>query len=549
MPSKSPEQAALMRAAAHGWKKPGGGGPSQAVGREYMNADRGYEEGGPVEGMTFKQMLRSMGGGSFDLGNIFKLMQGIEDGTYYKDSDGLIYSNQPTILGDQGDSGPYPSLTPMIRPNGVTAPPTEPVEPVAQGPGNRGGRGPGGGGRGNRGGGGRGGRGGGGRGGGGGGNTPPRIIPPGIDPTTGVPPVDGGDDAPPYVAPAAGRESEYSIALAAHNDRIKNIFGSAEGGAVGYEEGGVVRPGHAEEKPNPYDIEQQPALHNMWERKYHVDPPPPPPPPPEPEELGWLDILMGKKTASETRTERELEEMEQARGGHVRGYAGGGLAAAMGPVGMRGPQRMQPGKPMPPQGAGGVRGMMNQIRGQRGDPRSMPPQGGGGKGGIRAMMQRMQQQRQGQGGGGFDPRRSGPKLDPRSMPPQQPPGMDPRMSGPKYGGPSRTMPTMPPRGGMPPGRGMPRRGMGVPPIGGGGTGEPPQIEGGPQIPSNMQGQLQTMRMRNRPRRGFSGPAGAGGPGGGGNRVGMQDQQGGLARALQRGTGRPPTSRRSGFPGR
>jgi hypothetical protein len=39
MPSKSPEQAKLMRAVAHGWKMPGGGGPSQAVARDFMNSD------------------------------------------------------------------------------------------------------------------------------------------------------------------------------------------------------------------------------------------------------------------------------------------------------------------------------------------------------------------------------------------------------------------------------------------------------------------------------------------------------------------------------
>lgn len=36
---------------------------------------------------------------------------------------------------------------------------------------------------------------------------------------------------------------------------------------------------------------------------------------------------------------------------------------------------------------------------------------------------------------------------------------------------------------------------------------------------------------------------------GGNRVGPADQQGGLARAMQKQTGRPPISRRSAFPGR
>jgi hypothetical protein len=38
VPSKSPAQEKLMRAAAHGWKKPGGG-PSVAVGKEFMHAD------------------------------------------------------------------------------------------------------------------------------------------------------------------------------------------------------------------------------------------------------------------------------------------------------------------------------------------------------------------------------------------------------------------------------------------------------------------------------------------------------------------------------
>jgi hypothetical protein len=39
VPSRSPAQAKLMRAAAHGYKIPGGGGPSVAVGKEFMRAD------------------------------------------------------------------------------------------------------------------------------------------------------------------------------------------------------------------------------------------------------------------------------------------------------------------------------------------------------------------------------------------------------------------------------------------------------------------------------------------------------------------------------
>lgn len=40
MPSKSPAQAKLMRAVAHGWKKPGGGGPSKKVAKEFVMADK-----------------------------------------------------------------------------------------------------------------------------------------------------------------------------------------------------------------------------------------------------------------------------------------------------------------------------------------------------------------------------------------------------------------------------------------------------------------------------------------------------------------------------
>jgi len=111
--------------------------------------------------------------------------------------------------------------------------------------------------------------------------------------------------------------------------------------------------------------------------------------------------------------------------------------------------------------------------------------------------------------------------------------------------PGRRIP--PPPGKQPPGGsgpfvppgGFPRR----PPVYPGGPGGPlptgPQLPmGGPRVPPNLQGYLQKMRMQNRPP---SGPVG-----GGGNRVGMQDQQGSMARALQRGTGRPPMSRRSAF---
>ena len=40
MPSLSEKQARLMRAVAHGWKKPGGGGPPVLVAREFVRADK-----------------------------------------------------------------------------------------------------------------------------------------------------------------------------------------------------------------------------------------------------------------------------------------------------------------------------------------------------------------------------------------------------------------------------------------------------------------------------------------------------------------------------
>ena len=41
MPSTSPAQAKLMAAVAHGWHKPGGGGPPVSVAKEFNKADTG----------------------------------------------------------------------------------------------------------------------------------------------------------------------------------------------------------------------------------------------------------------------------------------------------------------------------------------------------------------------------------------------------------------------------------------------------------------------------------------------------------------------------
>ena len=65
MPTVSPEQKRLMLAVDHGWKKPGGGGPSRAVAHDFVEADKKagrtmnkeyqgrtakYAQGGPVVG-------------------------------------------------------------------------------------------------------------------------------------------------------------------------------------------------------------------------------------------------------------------------------------------------------------------------------------------------------------------------------------------------------------------------------------------------------------------------------------------------------------------
>ena len=56
MPSTSPAQARLMRAVSHGWRKPGGGGPSVSVAKDFVAADKA--KGTPMKkgGHTMKAM-------------------------------------------------------------------------------------------------------------------------------------------------------------------------------------------------------------------------------------------------------------------------------------------------------------------------------------------------------------------------------------------------------------------------------------------------------------------------------------------------------------
>jgi integrin beta 3 len=213
--------------------------------------------------------------------------------------------------------------------------------------------------------------------------------------------------------------------------------------------------------------------------------------------------------------------------------------------------------------APGGGGMMSRVGGR--------PQ----RGGLAAMQQQAQQQQAGFAGRlppGIDPQAvaANPEgyaqwaADPRSagargVPTKPMPGP----SGPYNPGPVVNLPppspggtvydqNWPPRGPMAPGgdpfapgEGIPGGGN-IPPwkrLPGGRPQVPPspggEITGGPRVPPNQRGYLQKQRMMNRPP---SGPVG----GGGGNRVGMADQQGALARAMQKGTGRAPMSRRMAF---
>ena len=369
------------------------------------------------------------------------------------------------------------------------------------------------------------------------------------------------------------------------NSGIDETLNWLKGGHVNYyEEGGEVRPGHAEGK-NPHNRLKTPGMYAVWERKHHKDPVVAAAAV-EPEKLSMWETLMryakGPQHAEEALRELEAETGE-AHGGRVR-YQTGGLAIAAPAGGV--PPWISPVAPGPeymeePQGYqfGGAASRYRGVPPQRDMIQRGAPRGGGFNPRQGGALAQLMQRRQAQGGtrpGGrgrimdrFSQARRGPGPDPHQgrvgpggvglspyeemenmrRGPRGPlapgggrgPIQIPGDGGPFGGGSPPYMPEVidynrpgpvPPRLG---GAGKPRPGPGMMPPGGdeGGGG----IPGGPRVPPNQRGYLQRQRMMNRP------PANVGG---GANRVGMQDQQGGLARALQRGTGRPPMSRRMAF---
>jgi len=213
-------------------------------------------------------------------------------------------------------------------------------------------------------------------------------------------------------------------------------------------------------------------------------------------------------------------------------------------------------------------GMLNFLQKGRVPPmqqaggQGQPPGGGGG---FQQFLRRGQVPGGGGGGG------------PQQMPQPGGVGLPPGMSIPKFGeGPARGPTRGPEWGGSPdanqnfadvirnrgvagpqprpPGGGVPLRGVGRPPgMGrpgaGGGAGDYQRMLQQRKQQATAPGAGGNVQAAVMPGRGFMPGGGGAGMPGGANRIGMGDQQGALARATQVQTGRPPMSRRQGFPGR
>jgi len=697
MPSKSPAQAKLMRAVAHGWKPDRIKGPSRSVAREFANADRKYSGGfaenrywtGGLAAMNevnsgVPQTLNFQEGGPvgtgyldyygnepqvLDLGNfkdVLKIGAMQAEGWQFEEATGTMYPPlwnietgglEQTILGetqpttttttaptttgigtpytsgmawDWGGFGNYDDWRQNMIDNGIMSPDPEPA-PVRDIPGA--------------------------------GNSPPALSGGGSDEPVASKWTPAQIAAWEAQQTAKERQSPYRDQLREHKARVasalqpgsvsvgggtggnmmsgqmvppgaiggdlQNPIYGAEGGYMNYQEGGTAGgprkpdvgggapiPGH-QEGTNPHVPGT--AMYRMWEDRYHIAPPPPPPPPPPEEEPGFWSSLFSSETEDlKTRSQRELEAMGEARGGHVRRFQGGGLARVAPPVGgvppwvepagYMEPEGYQAGGPAAPQWSGAQR---QQWRGAAGNPAARqkmrgaynsytPEQQAGYTGRVgyqkgpqpgnrlaamqaeqgrhqQALMQRQgapQQNRMAQMQA--DQQNQQQALQQQQMQPAVMPGggqmigggqgvlpgegdlgnyrksiydrpfgnLRDRMSGqgtpPTPGGPGRWSPQQRSQWG---GAGAAERGamsdqysrgqaLRNQPGGGG-------ITGGARVPPNMRGFLQKQRMMNRP------PSNVGG---GVNRVGQQDQQGGLSRAMQRGTGRRPMSRRGGFPG-
>lgn len=384
MPSKSPAQAKLMRAVAHGWKPDRIKGPSRAVAQEFVEADKKYS-GGFAENRYWTGGLAAMNevnsgvpetlnwqeGGDvqsilepikLDMGNFKDIMSVgwyVDQGwTFNKDTSTVHPPSQTVTSGAEDPAVALAALTPQIR--------GENVEPWM-----------------------------------------PRVIPG----TAGTAEPVQQNFAPSQIQSpeeraeqtALARQSKYRDQLREHKSRVAAALkpaSAARGGHMNYQEGGAVpeapqdiRPGlegamvgHAE-GPNPYTkhIKTHPQMYNEWERRNHRDPAPidgeiePAIILPEEEEAGsamdWLRDMLGvggEDAAIETLKNRQAIEQERMeaeargeyRGGHVRGYQVGGLAAAQGQETQQAGFSQPPTGGVPPRWSGAQR---QQWRGAAGN--------------------------------------------------------------------------------------------------------------------------------------------------------------------------------------
>lgn len=479
VPSKSPAQAKLMRAVAHGWKKPGGG-PSRGVAREFVAADKrtkGYQIGGLVESALEKLEEKKKAGMTPEqLAEYEDAKKEREKAAYLG-----IYNKYGHMGGE--DAGFFGGMFGNIGQEALER--LSALEPV-------GGSG-------------------------------------GLEDATRV-----GGYAVPNPSTRTGTDfDEGSIA-----EEIYNKYGIIDPTWTSYDRTSRAK---MEADPLAHLSADDPARaeYEGWnQQRAQQD---------ELREMIAYPEMMGKQSP-----QREQLRQHKARvasilsggGGDGNVVAGGtpgfyteapelleeepvemqygGLAQAMqgqrGSMGRRGsPQMMQAMQRRTGRGA--------PQRAQRGMAQQMGRGRGRGRGPQRQMMQQMAQRR------GRPPMG---RRDPRMQQQQMQQAMQRQRMGGQRG--------MPQRGPM---KSLGRPGMGgrVQPGGPGGMpgGRPEMLNpddarmpGGRAMPLRGFQQKQAMQRRGNL---------------GGNRVGAADQQGGLARAMQKQTGRPPISRRMGFPGR
>ena len=334
-----------------------------------------------------------------------------------------------------------------------------------------------------------------------------RFNPPAAAPAAGpVPPSLAGRAAPDMGGPAPVMQRQMEQAQSAFNPQIGGPRGGVMGGPAGQRPGGLAamqqQRGFLRNIGQPAPGGVAPSGRGFLGRAARGD-------------YGPGTSRQYRMSADEYRGATDAQRRAAEITGGMGGPGGGSMGAIMAPTSPEeaewqrrnyGPNEMD-------------KRIMALRRGMGRDPNPMP--GGGGVGpGMAGTLG-------GPGYGEYPLGSAGPRMDPsdpryRAAPP---PGSF--LPGEQYPG----------SGSIPPWK---RRSRIAPPPGKFPQGDErgPMIPGGPMVPPNQRGYLQRQRMMNRPP---SGPVG----GGGGNRVGMADQQGALSRAMQRGTGRAPPSRRFG----